>query len=515
MMIAFRSIRNFLILVAFTPCLVMASETPLGAAGKLESFIDEVDGPGPGFAVVVVTADEVLLNYVTGVRRASTGAPLNPDTPIYIASQTKAYMGLLAAALDQRGILSLDSHISDYWPKIDLPGDVDAAEWSLRDLLTHQVPLNVDALVDLEAYVTRVAPADYSRLIEAYGTQREAGFVYDNLGYNIYGAILETATGKTWQTWLSEVVFEPLGMTRTSARTSDFGLDELAWSHRWQGDANGWYDIRPKTDGMMQSAGGIVTSPSDMGAWLQFQLRGSGPEGSGLTSSIFDVAQAVCVQTGFDADSTPYQLPCNGYALGWNLCSFDDHEVYIHGGGYTGARTLMAFSPDLGVGIAAFSNSDNQTGWFTARTIKMYLEFLDAHPDAEQLRAERIREYSERTADFLDRRMEWQAEQRQDERWGGWSWKPDSEELESYTGTFSTGDPYFTLVIKQKQGLVVQWGDARISLMPAVPGLFAGQSEPFDTLQVLEFQRDDNGRPVSLTWDERVYRRVDPDSASP
>jgi hypothetical protein len=51
--------------------------------------------------------------------------------------------------------------------------------------------------------------------------------------------------------------------------------------------------------------------------------------------------------------------------------------------------------------------------------------------------------------------------------------------------------------------------------MPAVPGLFAGQSEPFDTLQVLEFQRDDNGRPVSLTWDERVYRRVDPDSASP
>ena len=192
--------------LSLTP--ISLAETPEGAVESLEAFLAEFPDLGPGYAVVVVTADEVLMRHVQGERRASTGAPMTTDTPIYIASQTKAYMGLLAARLDAEGILPLDSAISDYWPDLELPGELEASDWTLRDLITHQVPIDNGIIPMVEAYSTTIDPADYPRLIAEHSEAREPGFEYSNLGYNIYGAILETATGRSWQDWLDLYVID-------------------------------------------------------------------------------------------------------------------------------------------------------------------------------------------------------------------------------------------------------------------------------------------------------------------
>jgi len=486
------------------------AETPQGAAERLDAFLDRFGGIEPGYAVVAVTADDVLLNRVEGVRHTVTGAPLTADTPLYIASQTKAYMGLLAAWLDREGILALDSTIADHWPDIAFPEGVDPADWTLRDLLTHQVPISVGELVTLEAYVTRVDPADYPTLIAEYGEAREPGFDYDNLGYNIYGAILETETGRTWQAWLDEAIFEPMGMERTSARTSDFPLEEIAWNHIWQGEADGWFDLRPKTDGMMQSAGGIVTSPADMAAWLQLQLRGHGPEGSGLTADLVETTHASGVETHQEDGRNPYELPCSGYSLGWNICDFDGHELLIHGGGYTGSRSVMAFSPDLGVGIAAFANSDNVTGWLSGRVVVMFLQFLTEHPDAGRWADTRVEYYPQQIDRLLEHRINRDAERRADAAWGGWTWQPDDGALADFTGRYSQGDAYHTVEIAAENGaLTALYGDMRLALEPARPGLFGGTVHPFYGPDRFAFQRDDSGAVVSLDWDGDIYTRVD------
>ncbi len=212
------------------------AQTPEAAAERSDAFLDGFPDLGPGYAVVAVTADDVLLNHVQGERRASTGAPLTLETPIYIASQTKAFMGLLAARLDAEGVLRLDSAITDHWPDIQFPDGVDPSTYTMRDLITHQVPIDAGLITTLEAYVTRVNPADYPALIASVATAREPGYDYSNLGYNIYGAILETVTGKTWQDWLDDGVLHPLNLERTSARTSDFNLAEQSWNHIWTGE---------------------------------------------------------------------------------------------------------------------------------------------------------------------------------------------------------------------------------------------------------------------------------------
>lgn len=480
----------------------LLAETPAGAARQLAEFLDQVPA-GPGYAVTVVTADEVLLSRASGVRHFENQTPLTTRTPIYIASQTKAYLGLLAAALDERGILSLDTTLDAYWGEVDFPDGFDPSDYTLRDLLHHNVPLEIDMIVEVEAYSARLAPEHYPLFIETFAETRKTGYSYDNLGYNLYGAILETQTGKTWQDWLDDVIFDPMGWDYTSARTSDFPLEDLAWSHIWQGEDEGWAMIRPKTDGMMQSAGGLVTSVEDMAAWLQLNLRGEGPAGSGLTSSMLETAQAPGVETHMEDRRNAAELPCSHYSLGWNICDFEGHTLYVHGGGYTGNRTMMAFSPDLGVGVAAFSNSDNQTGWFTSRTINMYLQFLTEHEQADRYRELRIEQYPVRSARSLAYRTEQRDNRRAEELWDGWNWQPTEAELAEYVGVYDSGLPYLNLRIEPgENGLVLHWNEAVMPLEPARTDLFGAEGAVFYGIDSVEFHRDESGQITHVNWRE-------------
>jgi len=481
--------------------------TPQQAADKLESFLGKFPELGPGYAVVAVTADDVVLDYVKGERNAKTGAKLTNDTPIYIASQTKAYMGMLAAKLDQKGILKLDSKITDHWPEVDFPFGVDAEDYTLADLLNHRVPIEVGVITFLEAYVTELDHQDYPKLIAEHAEKRKEGFQYDNLGFNVYGAILHKATGKSWQSWLKDEIFKPLNMKRTSAKTSDFSLDELAWSHTWVGGEKGWHQVRPKTDEIMQSAGGMVTSSGDMAKWLQLHLK----NGNGFKE--FDQSLMKSAHTiGAEIDRkkrNSYELPCYGYALGWNVCDFEGSTLYIHGGGYTGARTVMAFSPDLGVGIGVFSNSDNMTGWLTSRTTVQFLQYLVDHEKADKMAEIRQKVYPQRIEKLFKYRTERMAKVKSDSTWGGWKWKPEDAQIKKYLGTYQTEDIPVNVEIKMVNGqLVAQAHSYKVNMYPAVENLFAAHSTPLEPFEAIEFEMDGNGKAESFTWDNREYVRL-------
>ena len=483
------------------------AQSPQAAAEKMEHFLSRFPDRGPGFGVVIVTPDEVLLRYVDGVRRASSGAPLTSDTPMYIASQTKAYMGLLAARLDEEGILSLDSRITDHWPGVTFPGDVDPSAWILQDLLAHRVPIEAGYIVFMEAYVTELASASYPALIKAHGEPRAPGFRYSNLGYNIWAAILETATGKSWREWLDEKVFEPLAMNNTSTRTSGFSLDDLAWNHMWQGEEKGWFELRPKTDAMMQSAGGMVTSVNDMAVWLQANLQGNVLDGSGISTEILQKAHTPAVGTDPNARN-PYELPCSGYALGWNICDFEGRQLYIHGGGYTGARSMMAFSPDMGAGIGVFSNSDNMTGWLTSRTVVQFFQYLTEHEDADRMANVRERVYPERIARLLDSRQQRLEADLAEERWEGWEWQPTGSELTVYQGNYDSDDPYRKVAIfSESDQLVARMGGLVAWLTPATPGVFGAFTNPFADPEALVFAYDASGEVTGFTWDGTTFQK--------
>lgn len=498
--------------------------------GGMDAFlkrIEALDVYPPGAAIIIATGDGRSYIRTHGTLKAGSGVPVDKDGAFYIASMTKAYLGLLAARLDADGTLPLSSSLADYWPDLVLPeGGRQAGEITLHDLLTHSFPFEVEPITFLEAYVRDVAPSEYPGLIAAHAEPREDGFQYDNLGYNIYAAILEQETGRNWRAWLQEEIFNPLGFTATSGLTSSYAPDALAWSHQMAGTfedtwprAGDWYLLPPKTDGMMQSAGGLMTSAADMSKWLQYNIAEAGPAGSDLDAEIFARAH----EQGAETEADGHGFSCDGYSLGWNICELiiEPQEegappvllgpLLQHGGGYTGVRSLMTVSPGLDIGIAVLTNSDSMTGFMSTELSKLPYELLAEAPGAGDRADSRVDAYSRNNARYLTHLQDQLAQARSDEKWQGWDWQPSIGDLSEFSGSFRNDGAILpgALITLGESGLVLKTGERLYRLEPAAPDLFGAQAYAYDEIHAVSFVRDENGAITAMNWDGDDYERVD------
>ncbi len=92
-------------------------------------------------------------------------------------------------------------------------------------------------------------------------------YQYSNIGYNVAALAMDAVTDECWRETLEKRVFRPLGMRHTSTYLSAFPRDQYATPYVMT--ATGFSRTRfAKFDNNMQSAGGIVSTTSDMGRWL-------------------------------------------------------------------------------------------------------------------------------------------------------------------------------------------------------------------------------------------------------
>ncbi|HEX7780196.1 MAG TPA: serine hydrolase domain-containing protein [Vicinamibacterales bacterium] len=496
----------------------------------LDSFLDRIeplDEYAPGAAVIVVTGDGRRYVRVHGETKAGSGYAVTADSAFYIASMTKAYVGLLAARLDVEGVLPLATTLAEVWPGLKLPeGGRQANAVRLRDLLVHSIPFRVPEITFLEAYVRDVAPVEYPGLIERYAVKRQDGFQYDNLGYNIYAAALEARTGKNWRVWLKEKVFLPLRMTATSGRTSEYETNKIAWSHQRAGNprdgwprAGGWYLIPPKADGMMQSAGGLMTTANDMAVWLEAQIKGEGPNGSGLTPAIFARART---DRAAQQPSAGSGFSCDGYVYGWGACRLilrakedaagEDRTLgpfFQHGGGYVGVRSLMTAAPSLGFGVAFLSNSDSMTGFLAQEVTKLVFELDLGIPGGDVRTQWRVDEYRKRNARYLADLQGGLQDRRADPKWKRWAWAPDAAALATFAGRYERPGALLPDAAVEFAGdaLVLTSSDRRYRLTPAAPDLFGAQTFAYDEIAAVAFVRGPDGKVVALDWNGERYAR--------
>jgi CubicO group peptidase (beta-lactamase class C family) len=460
------------------------------------SIVAETPGAAPAMAVVMVRRGHPPVVWVHGRLTTEPGAPAaDADTPFYIASQTKAFVGLLAARLDAEGVFDLDQTLSDVWPGLTLPHPADPAVMTFRDLLSHQGPFDVPALTYRTAYVDRVPAVDYERLMADGARGREPGYRYSNLGYLVYSAALELRTGRDWRDWLDQALFQPAGMTRSGARPSR--LSGIPTYHRWMGD-RGWDAFAGKPDDLMHAAGGLVVSPNDMARWLAIQL-GDG----GLDPAWVRETQALEVSAEIRGDG----VPCQGYGLGWNLCRIGAVDVRAHGGGYTGMRSAMAVSPELGVGFAFFSTSDSLTGGLGQAMVQTFFEAAQSTQPPAMDAATFGAQYGERLNRFAAQRMQAVDDRRTETRWGGWTWRPTPGDRAAYAGVYRHPGLGDLTVLSDGDAVLVRMGVVTRRLEPAAPDLFGITDGLADPPSPVRFERAD-GRVTALIWDDERFERL-------
>lgn len=480
--------------LAATPLSACASAPSApGAYARIDAFIAgmaAVEMAPPGFTVSVVSRDAPPLVRATGVCNASAGAPMRANTPIYIASMTKAYVGLMAAALEQRGVFSLDRTLEDYFPSARLPAQLDPAAISFRQLLSHQGHLSNEYLQHRTANTDDVPVSEYARLLSIGTEYRAEPFRYTNVGYLLYGAALELETGRSWRDHLRETVTQPLRLAATSARASDYAPDALARGH--QRTREGWFALPPKSDATMHAAGGMYSTAEDMCTWLGAHLS---PRD--LPGAVF--AQAHRRLASY-APEPYFGTIGDGYAYGWIMADYRGLRVFHHGGTYTGFRAQMSFAPSLGAGVAVLVPTDHLGGAFAAMVTEAAYDFLRDDAQADARAAARVRTFDADTRTHLDELIA-----RREEIWGyvPREWSPTQAELEPYVGRYEHEGYGPMLVENAGDHLRARMGVQTLRLTPGILDNFAGYEElPHAVPERFSFRRGEAGAIDGVQWAE-------------
>jgi CubicO group peptidase (beta-lactamase class C family) len=461
----------------------------LSAIDRMADAMAGIEGGPPGAALVVVSTNGAAHYWVHGVRDAQSGAPLETSTPVYIASVTKSYVGLLAAELDRRGVFDLDQTVADGLPGAELPEPASADAVTFRDLLSHQGHFTNDPLEFRTAYAAAVAPKEYATLVSRFSTYVADDFSYRNVGYLLYVAALELKTGRSWKAWLDEVVLKPLNLRRTSASpNARFGQKTLASGH--QLTDQGWHVLAPKPDALMHAAGGISSSIEDAGAFLRAVMVRNG-----LPAETFE--DALTVQVHFEPEEI-LGMMCDGYALGWFACEYDGLQVYQHGGTYDGFRALYAFSPELGVGIAALVPTDHLGAMFGQFLVLSVLDLACRNGEADSRREARSAEFARSVPAYLAYLIERRDNARSRIPTG---WKPTPEELGGFEGVYAHDGYGQARLELEGDHLLARFGAYEVRLEPSAPDDFAGYTGPLALPEQYHFQRDEAGQVSAFDWD--------------
>lgn len=456
-----------------------------------------VPGAAPAMAAVVVQGDAAPWIHVRGRVRADRDTLANADTRFYIASQTKSFIGLLAAVLDARGEFPLSRTLAQVWPELQLPAPADPRRIRMEDLLSHQEGLSTDTLNVLTAHVRDVPAADYPRLLASETTSRAAGFRYANIGDLIYGAALEADTGRSWRDWLERALLRPLELDGVTARNATQAPAQLAWNHQWDGTR--WRALRPKPDALMHAAGGLSASPAAMARWMQANLALAGADAA-LPAAAWSRSQRPIAQARL-ADG---EIDCNGYSLGWYACTYRGQQALMHPGSYDGAVSVTVLVPSARAGLSLMANSDSAMESLQLEWMKAFIGLATGQPGEDE-RLRKVQEaYPANVAAKARKRLAAIDKERADPQWGGWSWRPDADALRACRGEFAD-DLYGTMRVTQgAHGLTARVGELEMTLEPAQPGLFGASTQALEAPEPLRCEAD-QGR---LVWRGKVFRKA-------
>jgi CubicO group peptidase (beta-lactamase class C family) len=328
-----------------------------------------------GIGIVVVKDDKPIFTRAYGYADKGRGIKADTDTLFYLGSSTKSFTALAAALLDKEGKIKLDSPVTKYTTGINFTNPI-PEKVLVRNLLTHTSGLRNSPLTFRLAFSGQSGRETIRRVFGEATTYTEANFGtyrYDNLGYNIYGVLLENHLKVKWQDVLQSKVFGPLGMKHTTAYASRAQAKKWALAMPYIFDpASGQTQLSPllKTDVNMQSAGGIFASINDLGRWINMNMNSGRLGGKQvIPAGIID-----SVRTGYTKttrEGPPF--PGDGeYGLGWQIGKLRNDKVVYHPGGFTGYHCHISYMPEKKIGVAVVVNQE-PVGQPVASLIALYI----------------------------------------------------------------------------------------------------------------------------------------------
>ncbi|MCK2217452.1 beta-lactamase family protein [Actinomadura sp. ATCC 31491] len=263
---------------------------------RLREVLSEAvaDGDVPGLVALVHRHGETRA-LALGSLELGGGAPMRRDTIFRIASMTKPVTAVAALVLVEECRLRLDDPVDDLLPELAAPrvlrepdgplADTVPAERpiTLRDLLTSRLGTGVvpagwpigRAVAEAGLTVGPDGPAfgpdEWIRRLGALPLVRQPGATWMyHVGADLTGVLIARATGRPFEEFLRERIFDPLGIRDTGFHLPPDRLSRLAVP----------YAADPRT--------GVLARRPEPREWDRPPLFPSGAGGPGLLSTADD-----------------------------------------------------------------------------------------------------------------------------------------------------------------------------------------------------------------------------------
>src|SRR5712691_4388608 len=306
----------------------------------------------PGAAVGVIVGDQVVFAKGFGVSNIETRTPVSSDTLFRIASTTKMLTAAALVALAEQGKIKLDEPIGKY---------VKGLSPNLSQVTVHQLLTHTAGLRDSASYYGPHDDSALAAFVHSWTDDYLIGspgevYSYSNIGYGLAAFVLETVTGKPFADAINEILFQPLGMRRTTLRPTEAMTYPLSQGHEVLSGQTKPSVVRPFADDSRYWAnGGVFTSAADFARFAIAFLNSGKIEGRQALPS-----------TAITKLSTPYvEIPGGNqsehprYAYGLNVRDYRGVRVLQHGGLRIGFGSLVRMVPAYRFAVIILTNKSD------------------------------------------------------------------------------------------------------------------------------------------------------------
>ncbi len=313
----------------------------------------------PGISVAVVKDGKLVFKKAYGLREIGKTAPYTTATLSTCASTTKAMSAVCMGMLVDEGKVKWTDKVVDVLPGFKLYDPYATSEITVLDLFTHNTGLGNADLLWVYGYNREEIIKRMQFMPPAYSFRSD--FIYQNLMYIVAGELIKQLSGKTWEAFITERLFTPLGMTNTFAAHSAI-TDKMNATTPHYADKDTVKAIPYIYDDNIGAAGGVWSCADDMAKWIQCILDSSKINGRRLLqpatyANIFK-PQAMAPATMYPTMQI-IQPHWFTYGLGWFQHDYKGMMVQMHTGSIAGLTAIAGLIPDQHFGIYIFGNLDH------------------------------------------------------------------------------------------------------------------------------------------------------------
>lgn len=321
---------------------------------NIEEYISNAmhDWDVPGVAIAIVKDDSIVFSKGFGVLKIGEPGLVNEHTIFAIGSCTKAFTAASLSLLVDEGKVNWDDKVVSLLSEFKLSDPYLTKELTIRDLLSHRSGLEPCNGLWYGTFLDRQELLYRMRYIKPMIGFRTA-WNYNNLMFLVAGEIIPAITGISWDDFVSQRIFAPLGMTESYTNKSKLkNLSNLASPHvkvRNEIKPIAWRDIDH-----IAPAGSICSSVLDMAQWIRLQLNLGILYGNRVISLnlINEMHSPQSIRKNSKTINENFHL----YGLGWTLQDYRGVKMISHNGAFDGTSSRIAMLPSQKLGIVVLTN---------------------------------------------------------------------------------------------------------------------------------------------------------------